>query len=283
METLFASLEQIGLKVELDSPPAAELSERYLKILPVLSKEQIMQMAVDKKTDLFAGPLGIGKPKSEEVEMKGVKEFFKSYWYLQGCYECKWLKETSYPIPVPQDVIAIKFGDKTIKVKKEALTISDMLEKIGINLGPISLPAPILSGALKALGQDKVVGSSRHVIFENIIELHHDQIESELCLDALNGQEDKETLKLIAKANTEKIDVSEAPKVSKAYALERLKEKFKEIDEKIEIEAEGIVERKLLVKEINFMQVPCYEVTFETKQNKKSWMISAVNGKMEKK
>jgi hypothetical protein len=284
MANIPLSLEQLDLRVELKLPKPVELQEKYFEVLPEYSKEQIIEKAVNKKTDLFARFGGLSKPKPEEIKMRGVKKFLKPYWYLKGCYECRWENETSYPIPVPEDVLAIKFEDKTIKVKKEALAISDMLDKIGINinLGLVSVPStPLLSSALKAIGRDKVIGGKRHIALENIIEFRLTRREAELCLDASTGKEDKETLKLITK-DAKEIEKREIPKISKGYALEKLKEKFKEIDKYIENEAEKIDTRKLFIREIKLVLIPWYEATFEMDQRKKSWRICAVNGKMEK-
>ena len=283
METIFESLKETSLKVELEYPPPIEIQEKYVEILPTLTREEIVDRALVKRADLFAGPLGFGKPKSEDVEIKEVKEFFKPYWYLKGYYKCKWLNETNYPIPVPDDVVGVKFEDKIIKVKKEVLTISDMLEKIGINLGPISLPGhPIITRAVKAFKMDASIGCSKHIILENVIELHQTQAEEGISLNALTGQEDKEVFELITKANSQEMMKQEKPKINKDYVLEKLKEKFKGVDEKIENEAEVIVERKISIAEIKYALVPWYEVTFQMNQNKKSWRICAVNGKMEK-
>lgn len=282
-EALFESLKREGLKVELQVPSPVEIPERFFEVQPVLSREEVVEMAVREKTKLFAGPLGFRKPAPEEVELKDVKEFFRSYWYLKGRYECKWLNEASYPIPVPDDVIAIKFKGEIIKVKKEALTIADMFDKIGLNIGFLSLDSrPLISAALKAFRKGGVIGSKRHIVLENVVEARYDQVEEEICLSARTGEEDKEALELIAKANLREIGRYEAPKISKEYALEKLKEKFRGIDEKIESEAERILERKIIVTDAKYVLVPWYKITFEKDRKQRSWLIRAVDGKKEK-
>jgi hypothetical protein len=276
-------LEQPELKVKLKILKPFDVQEEYFEVQPEYTEQQIIEKATNKKTDLFARFGGLIKPKPEEVKMRSVRRFSKPYWYLKGCYECRWQNETSYPIPVPEDVVAIKYDEKTIMVKKEVLTLSDMLEKIGlnVNLGPVSVPAtPLISSALKVSGRDKVIGSKRHITLENITELRLTRREAELCLDASTGKEDKKALKLINRAK--RIEKAETPKIGKDYALEKLKEKFKEIDNFIENEAEKIDDRKLFIKEIKLVRIPWFEVTFEMSQRKKSYKICAVNGEMEK-
>ena len=285
METIFESLARPRLEVKLELPPPNKIEEKCFRVLPVLSEKEILEIAENKKANLFAGPLGFRKPKPAEVKFRNIRKFFKPYWHLKACYKCRWLNLTSYPVPVPEDVIAIKFEDKIIKVKKEALSISDMLNEIGIgiSLGPLTVTSrPVVSSLLKPLGGDKTVGSKRHIVLENVIELREDSAEAEVCLAASNGKEDEEAQELITKANAEEIQEWEKPKISKAYALKKLKEKFDDIEERIETEAETIIERKISVTEARIVLVPWYEIKYECNQSKRSWLINAVNGEMKK-
>lgn len=284
MKTLFEDLAQVGTKVELEIPQPNDVPESYCELVEAFSEEQIVEMATNKKTDLFKlGILGIKKPSPEEVKFKNVRKFFKFYWYIKGYYLCKWLNETSYPIPVAEDVLAVKHKNEILKVKKEPLTISEMFEKIGINLGPISIPSSsLISGVLKTLKKDEVIGSKSHIILEDLIELRQTEMEAKICLDALTGAEDEEVLELISKTNTKEAKTSEIPKISKTFALEKFIEKFNKINQRIEGQAEGIIERKIIIQEIKYTLVPWYEVIFEMNQQTKSWKICAVSGKMQK-
>ena len=277
MEEMF---KLVGKFADLQSPE--KVREEIVELEQGITENEIVDMAEERKTDLFGR---IFKPRPEEVKRKIVRKYYMPCWYLTGSFECKWLNITDYPVPVPEDVEAIKIGDKVHTVRKEALKISDMLERIGIGIGigPISVPAKGVSIIPKLLRMDKVLGADKHLLLKDIVELREDKVNEKICIDANDGEEDEEALKLIEKAHHKKTKERAPPKIKREWAIEEFWNiKFKEIHKGIESEAEGIIERNFKIEDLRLVLIPQYEVTFIKSGKTKSWSICAVDGTMKK-
>ena len=109
-----------------------------------LSYAEAIAEAQGKKTQLFAG--GLRKPRFEDILFVGWRKIFDAFWYMDGSYDCDFLRQQKYNVNVPVDVVSMKVGENVYSAQgvdgSTSIVSMDVVEKCNIrNLRTMCLNA----------------------------------------------------------------------------------------------------------------------------------------------
>jgi hypothetical protein len=87
--------------------------------------------AQGQKTQLFTG--GLRKPRFDDILFVSWKKVYDAFWYLNGSYDCDFLRSQKYNVSVPSDVVSMKVGENVFEARRAgdntSLVTMDVIEK----------------------------------------------------------------------------------------------------------------------------------------------------------
>jgi hypothetical protein len=203
---------------------------------------------------------------------------------MRGEYFCEYLNKATYARPVHEEVEEVYVEDfkRAMRITRETKKLEDVFKGISFSVGGPSISL----GSILDLGA-ALKGKVTKTFELNVIERRERRIVSEICIDAISGEEKEDIFEMIKRDKPTKKEIKPraqikegkvlSPQIKKADAINKLKAHVMRKPD----EAERILKETFGVEFLELVYVPEYHLVLESEKERKNAVVCGVRGKAE--